>query len=98
MSDDRNNRILFGDLARAVVAPVLAELGASDRKRFEQILGLVVHAKTRLTDCLQALFPTQDQADAMKVFANLRSRFNKTFCLRIQLISHLHHTNHTQYH
>ena len=44
MSNNRNNRILFGDLARSVVAPVFAELGASDRKRFEQILGLAVHA------------------------------------------------------
>ena len=77
MAGSGNKCILYGELLRSVVKPLLAELGASNRNRVEQVLLLSVDEKIRLSDCLSKLFPDLDQPGALKVFTNLRSQFNQ---------------------
>src|SRR5262249_35273406 len=72
-----SNRILYGDLLRSVVQPLLGEFGTSDRNRVEQILQLAVAERVRLSECFPALFPDADQAKALKALTNFRSRFNQ---------------------
>jgi hypothetical protein len=70
-------RVLFGELLRTVVSPVLAELGATKRGRIEQVIQSSVNEQIRLSDCL-ALFPAVDAAVSLKTLTNLRSNFNRT--------------------
>src|SRR5262249_36871801 len=66
-----------GEQLMSVVGPLREELGTSDRRRLEQMLGLVTGERIRLADCFGVLFPDVDPDKALKSFTNFRSRFNQ---------------------
>ncbi|WP_224362127.1 eIF2A-related protein [Hyalangium versicolor] len=70
------NLLLFGEALRSAAGPWRDELGKSDRERLDKLLGLAVTERFRLSDCLQALFPGEEQRKAQTALTSFRKRIN----------------------